>query len=168
MPDSGHCSSAATSDSCARSSASPTSRTMRARPAISFADSILQTASMARCASVAVTATDHTIFTLVRASRSRARLLRRLLPEFRESGRSLLHLLREVLHLHHLPHLDDFIRASRTTLRPLDRLLARLHLDHPIASDNLLRFRKRPIGDRRLPVLERYPRPRRKRMQPVQ
>jgi hypothetical protein len=31
MPDSGHCSSAATSASCARSSASPTSRTMRAR-----------------------------------------------------------------------------------------------------------------------------------------
>jgi len=41
----------------------PTSRTMRARPAISFAASILQTVSMVRCMSVAVTATDHTIFT---------------------------------------------------------------------------------------------------------
>ena len=47
-PVSGHCSSAATSASCASSSARPTSRTMRASPAISFADSILQTASIAR------------------------------------------------------------------------------------------------------------------------
>ena len=46
-PSSGHCSSAATRASCARSSASPTSRTTRARPAISLADSIRQTASIA-------------------------------------------------------------------------------------------------------------------------
>src|SRR5258705_4507430 len=46
-PDAGHCSSAATSASCARSSASPTSPTMRAKPAMSLADSIRQTASMA-------------------------------------------------------------------------------------------------------------------------
>src|SRR6058998_1596372 len=45
-PDSGHCSSAATSASWARSSAMPTSPTMRARPAMSLADSIRQTASM--------------------------------------------------------------------------------------------------------------------------
>ena len=61
-PDSGHCSSAATSASCARSSARPTSRTIRARPAMSLADSILQTASIARWVSVAVTATDQSIF----------------------------------------------------------------------------------------------------------
>ena len=54
-PDSGHRSSAATSASCARSSARPTSRTIRARPAMSRADSILQTASIARWVSVAVT-----------------------------------------------------------------------------------------------------------------
>src|SRR5882724_11228816 len=54
-PDFGHCSSAATRASCARSSARPTSRTIRARPAMSLADSILQTASIARCVSVAVT-----------------------------------------------------------------------------------------------------------------
>ena len=52
-PDSGHCSSAATSASCARSSARPTSRTIRARPAISRADSIRQTASIARWVSEA-------------------------------------------------------------------------------------------------------------------
>src|SRR6267142_1956451 len=61
-PDAGHSSSAATSASCARSSARPTSPTIRARPAMTFADSIRQTASTARCVSVAVTATDHSIF----------------------------------------------------------------------------------------------------------
>jgi hypothetical protein len=35
---------------------------MRARPAMILADSILQTASMARCVSVAVTASDQNIF----------------------------------------------------------------------------------------------------------
>jgi hypothetical protein len=62
MPDTGHCSSAATSASCASSSARPTSRTIRARPAISRADSILQTASIVRCISEAVTVLDHNIF----------------------------------------------------------------------------------------------------------
>src|SRR5229473_1356206 len=62
IPDSGHCSSAATRASCARSSATLISRTIRARPAISLGDSILQTASIVRCVSVAVTATDHIIF----------------------------------------------------------------------------------------------------------
>ena len=47
MPIMGHRSIAVTSASCARSSASPTSRTTRARPPISRADSIRQTASMA-------------------------------------------------------------------------------------------------------------------------
>src|SRR5260370_1989647 len=61
-PDSGHFSSAATRASCASSSARPTSRTIRARPAMSLADSILQTAWIARCVSEAVTATDHSIF----------------------------------------------------------------------------------------------------------
>src|SRR6266850_5465106 len=54
-PDSGHCSSAATSASCARSSARPTSRTTRVRPAMSRGASILHTASMAPCVSVPVT-----------------------------------------------------------------------------------------------------------------
>ncbi len=51
-PDSGQRSSAATSASCANSSASPTSRTTRARPAMSLADSMRQTASTARCVSL--------------------------------------------------------------------------------------------------------------------
>src|SRR3989441_3401933 len=49
-PDCGHPSSAATSASWARSSARPTSPTIRARPAMSLADSIRQTASMASAA----------------------------------------------------------------------------------------------------------------------
>ena len=59
LPASGHCWSAATSASCARSSATPTSRTIRARPAMSLGDSILQTASIVRCVSVAATAPNH-------------------------------------------------------------------------------------------------------------
>src|SRR5207244_4443737 len=54
MPDSGHCSSAATRASWARSSATATSRTMRVSPAISRADSIRQTASIARLVADAV------------------------------------------------------------------------------------------------------------------
>src|SRR5688572_14269226 len=50
-PVSGHFSSAASSASWARSSARPRSRTIRVSPAMSRADSILQTASMAACAS---------------------------------------------------------------------------------------------------------------------
>src|ERR1700687_2262525 len=67
-PDFGHCSSAATRASCARSSATPTSRTIRARPAMSRGDSILQTASITRCVSVA-TATDHIMLQSANASR---------------------------------------------------------------------------------------------------
>lgn len=57
-PEPGHCSSAATSASCARSSASPTSRTMRARLAMSRGDSIRQTASTVRWMSDAATGDD--------------------------------------------------------------------------------------------------------------
>src|SRR6267378_299862 len=55
-PDSGHRSSAATSASCARSSARPTSPTMRVSPAMTLADSIRHTASIARWVSDIVTA----------------------------------------------------------------------------------------------------------------
>src|SRR5438477_12474323 len=55
-PDSGHCWRAATRAPWARSSARPTSRTIRASPAMSLGDSIRQTASIARRASAAVTA----------------------------------------------------------------------------------------------------------------
>jgi hypothetical protein len=47
-PSRGHCSNAATSASCASSSATPTSRTMRASAPMIFADSMRQTALMVR------------------------------------------------------------------------------------------------------------------------
>ena len=71
-PSAGHCSSAATSASCASSSAMPISRTIRAKPAISRADSIFHTASMARCVSVAVTVTDHNMLPGAGARRNAA------------------------------------------------------------------------------------------------
>jgi hypothetical protein len=67
-PVRGHCSRAARRASCARSSARPTSRVRRVRPAMTRADSMRQTASMVRCRSVADTATDHTSFGSMDAS----------------------------------------------------------------------------------------------------
>src|SRR5207244_6193394 len=57
-PVPGQVSSAATRASCASSSARPTSRTIRASPAMTLADSILQTASIALCVADAVTVID--------------------------------------------------------------------------------------------------------------
>src|SRR6267154_120189 len=102
-PDFGHCSSAATRASCARSSARPTSRTIRASPAMSLGDSILQTASMARCVSVAVTATDHSMF-IVPAQAGDAPPLRIVLLLGRRTGK-LLYVLSEVFWPEHLANL---------------------------------------------------------------
>src|SRR5690242_19323274 len=156
-PDSGHCSSAATSASCARSSARPTSRTIRARPAISRADSIRQTASIVRLTSGDATA----------APGLRARL--GLLPQPRlalaELGRELL---AEVLGLEHGPELDLAVgRAFGTgnALDPLDRLVERLHLPHPVAGHELLRLRERAVDHRALVAREADPRALRARVQ---
>src|SRR5258705_2231201 len=133
-PDSGHRSSAATRASCASSSARPTSRTIRARPAMSRADSILQTASIARCASIAVTPTDHNIFYSASATRGAPRLpfrawlltgLSNLLTHafllLSELGSELG---AEVRRLEHLANLDLGFGACRlgAALDPFDRL----------------------------------------------
>src|SRR6266487_5406277 len=153
-PDSGHRSSATTRASCARSSASPTSRTMRASPAMSLGASILQTASIARWVSVAVTATDHTIFPPRLQDRGAPRLPPRgplraqalfLLPEL---GRERL---AEVLRLEHLANLDlDLLTVGVGTieggaLEPLDRLFLRLHLPQPEAGHQLLGLCERSV-----------------------
>src|SRR5512134_665299 len=57
----------------------------------------------------------------------------------------------EVLELEELAQLDLRVvslalRIGRA-LRPLDRLLARAHLDQPVARDQLLRFRERAVED---------------------
>src|SRR5689334_22919350 len=148
-PDCGHCSSAATSASCARSSATPTSRTMRVRPAMSLADSIRQIASMVRCVSEAVTAPNHIIgrpggksaaattrhqLSALRVRRGLGRNPLLLLPQLRRE------LLAEVLGLEHLPNLDLRLGAGHRVwdpLDPLDCLFLRLHLDEPKSGDEL-------------------------------
>src|SRR5919204_3965593 len=141
-PDSGHRSSAATSASWASSSARPTSRTIRARPAMSLADSIRQTASIARCASDAVTAIDQSILIRPSASRGAPRLMLLLghltsqalllLPELARGVAG-----RELLGLEDLPDLDLAL-LERGALEPLDRLIHRLALPQPEAGDQLL------------------------------
>src|SRR5690349_17660861 len=119
-PASGHFSSAATSASWARSSARPTSPTIRARPATRRADSIRQTASIARVASV------------------------KLAAEVLADG--VLHVLREVLHLEDPPHLDPAV-LGRAAACPLQRLLLRAGLDQPVAADDLLGLGEGSVGD---------------------
>src|SRR5438445_2584815 len=102
---------------------------------------------MARCASVAVTATDHSIFTSRRKpNRALPPLRLDLLPE-------LLLLLadlaagiagREVRRLEDLADLHLGILEGGA-LEPLDRLLLRLHLPEPEAGDQLLRLSERPV-----------------------
>src|SRR5258705_263498 len=90
-PDSGQRSRAATSASCARSSASPTSPTIRARLAISLADSIRQTASMVRWVSMSAP--------LALGIRLRPEPLLLLFHLGRQG-------ITEILRLEHLPDLD--------------------------------------------------------------
>src|SRR5262245_35754084 len=101
-PDSGHCSRAATRASWASSSAAPTSRTIRASPAINRADSMRQTASMVRRMSVAVMPTDQTIFAV--AVQGRLNLLLRLRLHVRQPRFEVLadHPVHVDEHLHHL------------------------------------------------------------------
>src|SRR5258707_1868540 len=122
-PDSGQRVRAATSASWARSSARPTSRTIRARAAMRRADSIRQTASVAPLAVASLT-------------------WLRLFGGF-------LDLLRKVLQLLHAPHFDPAVLAGAAG-GPLDRLLRRARLDQPVAADDLLGLRERPVGDGRL------------------
>src|SRR5207302_1771847 len=127
-PDSGHCSRAARSASWASSSASPTSRTTRARPATSLADSIRQTASIARWVSEIVNSVDR---------RLALELTAQLLLAGGVGGRE--DLFGEVRRLVHLTDLDlgfhVLAHGSGAALDPLDRLLLRLHLDEPEAGD---------------------------------
>src|SRR5262245_38496641 len=146
-PDSGHCSSAATSESWARSSAAPTSCTIRARLAMSLGDSIRQTASMALCVALAVVIQEKdrprerpALSPGVCLHLPAQRLL--ALPQLgRELGA-------EVVGLEHLADLDLRLGAReriRSTLHPLDRLLFRLDLDQPEAGDQFLRLRERSV-----------------------
>src|SRR5262245_52566413 len=148
IPDLGHCSSAATSASCASSSARPTSRTMRARPAMSFACSIRKIASTVRWVSVAAMATDHTISTLIRASRtcSAAKWHRWVgrLRLFHPFGQAAVMLDRfahaKVLQLEHLPDLDlaDLVVGIGAAPDPFDGFSKGLALQYPVTGDEFV------------------------------
>src|SRR3954451_23916541 len=113
-PDAGHFSSAATSASWARSSAKPTSRTIRARPAIRRLCPPRQTASIERCASIAGTGL--------------------YAAELLLGG--CLHVLGEVLHLEDAAHLDHAVAPGHPA-RPLQSLLLGACFDQPVAADHL-------------------------------
>src|SRR5580658_281630 len=162
MPVRGHCSSAITSASCASSSARPTSRTSRARPAMSLADSIRQTASMARWVSVAVMAKDDTIGT--GTAQAKGDQVSRGCGGWRAAARSVLggdvlaharflrpqlrcRVVAEILGLEHTPDLDFLVApGKRRAPDPLHRLGERLHLPQPEAGDEFLGFGERPVA----------------------
>src|SRR5438552_234589 len=139
MPDSGHCSSAATSASWARSSATATSCTMRVNPAINRADSIRQTASIARWVADDVT---------------RLILGALLTQPFVGLAQLRRQLLAEVVGLEDLAQLDLDPAVERRSLEPLDRLVARRALPHPVARDDLLGLGERAVDDGALAAVE--------------
>src|SRR6266446_11005561 len=172
-PVPGQVSSAATRASCASSSASPTSRTLRASAAITLADSILQTASIALCVADAVTATHHSIVNPSALSRSVTRLLLLrgqlraqallLLPEFGSEFGA------EVLGLEHLANLDLGLPAEGigAALDPFDRLFLGLHVPQPETGDQLFRFGEGPVNHGPLAAFEPDARALGARMEPL-
>src|SRR6202165_4324369 len=149
-PASGHCSSAATRASCARSSARPTSRTIRFSPAMSLGDSILQTASIARCVSVAGIATDHIIFN-PSAEAGNLRAMSSASPS--RCTRPLLCLGSEIFRPEHLANLGlalpdrpVFLVKFHEAHRGFDRLFLRFQLKLRVAANNLLGLGERPVG----------------------
>src|SRR5580704_17375005 len=139
IPDAGHCSSAATSASWARSSATATSRTMRVSPAISRADSMRQTASIARWVADG--------FTRLALGSLRAQPLVGLAQLRRQ-------LLAEVVGLEDLAQLDLDTAVERCSLEPLDCLIARSALPDPVARDELLGLREGTVDDGALAAVE--------------
>src|SRR5258706_3170884 len=159
MPEAGHCSRAATRASCASSSARPTSRTIRVRPAMILADSILQTASMAECVGVDVTATHHTTFkSFAQAERFVPRIHHLFLDVSLRFGAAKVFVTKGFRpdHLANLglalPAGPVFLVQLHEAQRSLDRLLLRLQLKLRVATDNLLGLGERSVGDSDLPT----------------
>ena len=126
-PDAGHCSRAATSASCARSSAAPRSRTRRISPAISFGASRRHTASMAAWESAAhAVGPDPAAGAKSSASKTLANLDVSALVRIR-------------------------VRAAA---HPLDHLGLRPALQDPEAGDQLLGFGERTVHHRALLAVE--------------
>src|SRR5580704_11719612 len=150
-PDCGHCSRAARRASWARSSARAMSRTRRVRPAIRRGDSILQTASMVRCRSVADTATDHTSFKRGVQERLFVGGLIRQLSPFRYFVLDLLFGQDggEVFHLKDLADFDFGVAGVGVgaAFDPLDGLFEGLDLPEPEAGDELLGLGEGAVDD---------------------
>ena len=145
-PSRGQCSSAATSASCASSSARPTSRTMRARPAMSCADSMRQTASIApvRRLGVAVSGCSG-VFSAPAADAHVAEALDR-----RAVGRSR----RARYSWRTSISRPTCAERRREAPRPLERFVARAHLDDPEAGDQLLGLGERAVDHRALAAVD--------------
>src|SRR6267378_2762723 len=174
MPEPGHCSRAATRASWANSSAMPTSRTMRVSPAMMRADSMRQTASMARWVSVEVTATHHTIFKTIAQDwaaqtkqtqdRScRVGVQRCCTPTGETTLKGGLYrlgfALGEVFGAEHLADFGFAFPAGPMFLvklhegdGALDGLLLGIQLELRVAADNLLGFREGPVDHGYLPA----------------
>src|SRR6266702_4368816 len=67
-----------------------------------------------------------------------------------------------------LANLEHFVVRSGAALSPFNRLLLRFHLNHPIATEYLFRFRKWSVGHLGLPSGERDARPHRGWVQAVE
>src|SRR5690606_15875271 len=144
MPDSGHCSSATMSASCARSSATSRSRTTRASPPISRADSMRQTVSMA----LRVSSVEPAIVGLLLTP---LHLLAQPFVTSSELGRVLRP---EVFSVEDLPEFDLRAPVERSALEPLHGFIHRLHLPEPVARHQLFGLRERSVDDRPLLALE--------------
>src|SRR5690606_9290494 len=148
-PCRGQVSSAVSSASWARSSASETSCVRRTSPAITRGDSTFHTPSTKRRMSVSAvfTVADHNII----PRRAQALLLQlRCTSEHLDGAEALgVSEALEVLQLVQLAHLDFAVvdAGIREAPRPLEGFLAGARLDQRVAGDKLPGFGKRPVGD---------------------
>ena len=74
----------------------------------------------------------------------------------------------EVRELLHLAHLDHLVLRGRAAGRPLHRLLLRLHLNHPVAAEHLLRLGEGAVGHLGPPSRERDARAHRGRVEAIE
>ena len=130
---------------------------------MSLADSIRQTASIARWVSAAVTAPDHTTFTpggkVVPRARPASVTARRSPPIAGRAPALLPSLVGEAAAaVPVLEHLADLAHTlahyPEEALGQLDRLLLRLHLDDGKAGDQLLRLGEGSVGHGEFPSVD--------------
>ena len=87
-------------------------------------------------------------------SKSRPLLLLGLPLHLGKSGCGLLDVRGEVRELLHLSNFNYLILRTGASLCPFDCFFLRLHLDHPVTAESLLRLGKRPVANLGLPSRE--------------